>query len=219
MARVQPRDDEIMSYTPLIERFWAKVEVRESGCWEWGGKRHRQGYGEIVGTNHQACLAHRISWELNVGPIPDGMVVCHHCDNPPCVRPEHLFLGTQADNVRDMITKGRNTPVRGESQPRAKLSAFDVREIRAAWNAGESQSSIAKRFGLRSVWRIISGQTWAHVPLEAPTRRWEKSAKCKNGHIHSPANTRVLDSGARVCRACQRDSQRRCMARKREIKR
>lgn len=87
-------------------RFDAKVE-RGEGCWVWTGLRTQYGYGTI--TNGAGCklLAHRASWELHVGPIPDGLWVLHRCDNPPCVNPAHLFLGTHADNVRDMWAKGR----------------------------------------------------------------------------------------------------------------
>ncbi len=102
--------------TPIAERFWAKVNkegpiVRDglTPCWMWTGTLSRRGYGSLSrGRRDQGHVrATRLSWELHVGPIPDGLFVLHHCDNPPCVRPEHLFLGTQRDNITDMVSKGR----------------------------------------------------------------------------------------------------------------
>lgn len=95
----------------LADRFWAKVdkgaELAPGGCWLWIGSTERHGYGQIsVGAKHLA-RAHRISYELNIGAIPSGMVVCHRCDLPVCVNPAHLFIGTLSDNSRDMISKGR----------------------------------------------------------------------------------------------------------------
>jgi hypothetical protein len=91
---------------PLAPRFWAKVR-KGDGCWEWQGAT-RHGYGTVwVAEAGGMRLAHRIAWELTNGPIPDGLLACHHCDNRVCVRPDHLFLGTYADNAQDMSRKGR----------------------------------------------------------------------------------------------------------------
>lgn len=92
----------------LSERFWQKVAKQDDGCWVWQGARAGHGYGTLKrGERGLTKLAHRISWELHFGAIPDGMCVCHHCDEPPCVNPDHLFLGTVKDNVGDMLEKGR----------------------------------------------------------------------------------------------------------------
>lgn len=100
----------------IEERFWNHVEAipEGSGCWEWTGATVKDGYGRVelshLGKRIRAVMAHRLSWGIHMGPIPPGMSVLHHCDNPPCVNPAHLFLGTQADNIRDMILKGRYRP-------------------------------------------------------------------------------------------------------------
>lgn len=91
---------------PIEERFWAKVNKTET-CWLWTGAKQRLGYGHISIGNDRFTSAHRLAYELANGPIPDGLFACHRCDNPACVRPDHLFLGTQQDNLRDAWRKGR----------------------------------------------------------------------------------------------------------------
>ncbi len=96
----------------LVDRFWSKFDRPEHGCWEWRAALHEHGYG-IMGKGPRSAgliRAHRVSWLLFNGPIPDDLEVLHHCDNPKCVRPDHLFLGTQKDNIHDCISKGRNYP-------------------------------------------------------------------------------------------------------------
>lgn len=149
------------------ERFWTKVTKNES-CWIWTAYRRPSGYGEIQRgvRGFGAILAHRASFILNVGPIPDGLEVLHDCpggDNPACVNPDHLWLGTQADNCMDMIEKGRaklNFDFgKGESHPRHKLSQKDVDEIRLS---NEPQRIIAARFNIwqSHVGRIKRRENW-----------------------------------------------------------
>ena len=149
----------------LEERFWAKVRLDEDGCWEWTAHRDRKGYGAL-GRGGAVVKAHRLSWELHNGPIPIGMAVCHACDNPPCVRPDHLFLGTIGDNNRDMQLKGRASGgTRGEQQHLSVLTADDVREIRARAAAGEPHRSIGATYGVvkSTISKIVTGKNWRHV--------------------------------------------------------
>ena len=101
-------------------------EVTESGCWEWGGSRDGRGYGTVSVGSDGHPYAHRFSYETFIGKIPDGHVICHRCDNPPCINPAHLFVGTQADNVQDMVSKGRMYDrrgiKRGKYKPRSSIA-------------------------------------------------------------------------------------------------
>jgi hypothetical protein len=130
-------------------RFWRFVTLGDPAhCWEWTGSREG-GYGRFRQSNdRRAVVAHRASFELHFGPIPDGLLVCHRCDNPACVNPAHLFLGTQTDNMRDAAQKGRTGPQRHGAQHRRKLSDADVRTLRERAAAGEAFGSIASSFGI-----------------------------------------------------------------------
>ena len=143
-------------------------------CWVWTGRRLRRGYGMIAQGAGKYVLTHRLSYALAYGPIPDGLLVCHHCDNPSCVNPPHLFAGTHADNMADMAAKGRRRDgprirrdgyVRGESHPAAKLTEPQVREIRALVDAGSSRHELAARFGVsrQMVRKIANRQAWTHL--------------------------------------------------------
>jgi hypothetical protein len=151
---------------PLADRFWKKV-AKGDGCWNWIGRRNALGYGFLKALNgRRQVRAHRISWELHFGPIPDGLAVLHRCDNPPCVRPDHLFLGTQTDNMRDMWTKGRGrsdwTTHRGAGNGRAKLSEADVLAIRASTESGVA---LARQYGVTkcSISAVRLQRTWRHL--------------------------------------------------------
>lgn len=135
------------------------IPVPECGCWIWTNGTNRAGYGVIV-TGGVRWLAHRLSWKVYNGEIPDGMIVCHRCDNPSCVNPNHLFLGTTKDNMDDMNKKGRHA--KGESVKSAKLTESQIDSIRAMTC---SNIRIAKHFGVsRSCIDLIkNGKTWRHV--------------------------------------------------------
>lgn len=145
----------------LEQRFWAKVQKRDQ-CWLWTGAASRQGYGQLL-FKRKNEKAHRLSWQLHNGAIPEGVWVLHKCDVKKCVRPDHLFLGTRLDNVRDMIAKGRDA--RGERSATAKLTEGKVREI-ISIGSSLSRAEIGRRFGVHSTtvsW-ILRGHGWKHIP-------------------------------------------------------
>ncbi|HXI16419.1 MAG TPA: HNH endonuclease [Chloroflexota bacterium] len=157
---------------PVAERFWAKVNkggptIRpELGpCWLWTAGTTKAGYGVIGsgGRTGKMTMAHRLSWEMHNGPIPAGLHVCHKCDNPPCVNPDHLFTGTVKRNSEDMVAKGRSQ--RGTTHWRAQLSEDDVRAIRTRYGSGEGQRALASEYGIHwmTVFRVIHRKLWAHV--------------------------------------------------------
>lgn len=117
--------------------FWSKVAVtaNPAKCWNWMGAKTQKGYGYVRQTG-RAIRAHRMAWELTNGAIPDGLAVCHHCDNPLCCNPAHLFVGTHYDNMRDRSAKGRDNSPRGESHYNCKLTDALVVEIRERWAQG-----------------------------------------------------------------------------------
>ena len=148
----------------LKERFDEKWEpVPESGCWLWTHSLDNHGYGRI---NHNAIpkMAHRVSYELYRGEIPKGMEVCHSCDMPSCVNPNHLFVGTHADNMDDMATKKRSPPTAhiGEINGMAKLTDADIITIR---NSTETQVTLAEKHGVHqgTISRIKLRKSWSHV--------------------------------------------------------
>jgi hypothetical protein len=127
-----------------VDTFWPRVDKGE-GCWLWTGGVEGGGYGSIKKKGHH--LAHRFSWELHYGEIPDGLYVCHKCDNPPCVRPDHLFLGTHQDNMRDMAEKGRRRSGRGNT----KLTKQQVAAIRSRYSPGAvTYEQLGAEYGVSS---------------------------------------------------------------------
>jgi len=148
----------------LEERFWAKVDKRgPDDCWEWQAWRNNKGYGQMSkGTRDSGLIyAHHVSWELANGPIPTGLCVLHHCDNPACVNPRHLFLGTKADNTHDMMKKGRNA--RGQTNGQSKLTERDVHEIRQMLGWRIFERVIAKKYGVgrTAINAVKTGKNWS----------------------------------------------------------
>jgi len=149
----------------LEERFWEKVK-KSKGCWIWTGSCNMKGYGHIGegGIGGRTLAAHRVAYELTYGSIPTGRFVLHHCDNPSCVNPKHLFLGTQRDNVIDMTKKGhkRYKAHIGEDNGRAKLTWNKVRNIRKRYKAGENRMNLANEYGVHwsTINRIVKNKRW-----------------------------------------------------------
>ena len=175
------RGDDTLSLMTTEQRFWRKVR-KTAACWLWTASTRNKGYGAFAYTRDGKMIqdrAHRYSWEIHNGSIPHGLFVLHNCpsgDNPACVNPAHLYLGTKAVNNADTIAKGRYNHSRGkrgidpayprgESHPNAKLTAEEVISIRSARTGGESFGSIARRTGLAVgyVFRIVNRKVWAHV--------------------------------------------------------
>lgn len=147
------------------ERFWRFVDKQDAlSCWQWMGSGKHDGRGQLkIGGRH--WIASRYSWHIHRGEIPDGKNVLHKCDNPSCVNPDHLFLGTQADNAGDMLSKSRSA--RGESASKSKLTPEQVSEIKKTYRKGRhgfGSPSLAVKFGVscQSILQIIRGNSWKY---------------------------------------------------------
>jgi hypothetical protein len=176
----------IMKYSLKdVKRFWSKVAPDFMGCWEWQGGYDGHNYGKFWAQGHKNLRANRVAYEIVYGPIPNGLEVCHTCDNPRCVRPDHLFIATHAGNMSDASRKGRmpgsvSSPVRagenhwmrryperiprGSRRGHAKISEADVLQIRKL-SETTPQHEIAILFGIAqsTVSRLLKGFTWNHV--------------------------------------------------------
>jgi hypothetical protein len=169
------------NYTPEeVERFWSYVDTSggDDACWLWLRKTDKDGYGHFTPSAVDRLYglprwpAHRFAHFITSGVYPDRLLVCHSCDNPPCCNPAHLFIGTNQDNVDDMMSKGRKStgaawnPI-GETNPKAKLTDADVIAMRRRWNdGGVSKSQLGREYGVSSTmasW-VILGRFWKHLP-------------------------------------------------------
>lgn len=154
-----------LSDEQVREKLLANIRKNEvCGCWNWLGNCQNNGYGRLKFRNVRS-LAHRVSWQVFRGEIPKGMCILHSCDNPRCVNPDHLFLGTKDDNNQDMIEKGRDRKVCGEKSPKAKLTVGQVRELRRLYLEGVKIYQLAPIFGINrsSIGAIVRRKTWKHV--------------------------------------------------------
>ena len=150
--------------SPKTALFWRSAGKAEAGCWIWTGASNVQGYG-VFKSKRRQYRAHRFSYELHHGAIPIGMMVCHKCDTPACVNPDHLFLGTAQDNMSDMVTKGRS--LCGKLNHCTKLTDDAVRAIRARYAAGGvTLVALGREYGVASatIGKVVKRIQWRHVP-------------------------------------------------------
>ena len=185
---------------PSEHRFWIKVKKTLFGCWEWMAFKNKNGYGWFFVSVGVSVLASRFSWELKHGPIPNGLCVLHKCDNPACVRPSHLFLGTKKDNTQDAVRKGRfptgdkhyskkhpEWVRRGEDHREAKLTEEKVREAKRLRRENPklwTYKHLATKYGVTylPMYKAVNGQTW-RIPMKMPKLRLK---------IHATGTIKVL---------------------------
>jgi hypothetical protein len=171
-----------MGYTGWVRdpatRFWEKVDKRgPDECWPWLGARNQNGYGKFRSPTDQ--LAHRFSYTLSRGPIAEGLCVCHHCDNPACCNPDHLFLGTPADNAQDKVSKNRQARLSrpGSLHSRARFTDDDILNIRRRYLNGETQKALAQEFSTSqsTISKIVLGTRWTLLPVEKTDSRYRRA--------------------------------------------
>lgn len=152
------------SLNEYLKDFYDQIDQKAfNECWEWRGVTNGFKYGRFIfyGKNFGS---HRIAYMFQKGMLPNGLFVCHKCDNPICCNPDHLFIGTNSENIADCVSKGRQ--VRGEKAPRAVLSNSDVLEIRKEYKKGKtSYKNLGKKYGVRNaaIYKIINRRTWKHL--------------------------------------------------------
>lgn len=162
------REDKVISIVERLDKYTLKTE---RGCWWWFGNIWKDnGYGRLT-VNGKSVGAHRLSYESRVGSIPKGKLVCHKCDNPICVNPEHLIVGTHKDNTQDILKRGRwgrgfiRPNQRGEKRRNAKLNEQSVLKIRSLFDSGTTMANLARIFEVdrKTIWWIVNRKRWVHV--------------------------------------------------------
>lgn len=150
---------------PPTERFWSQVRIENGSCWEWIGAKDTHGYGHMS-INNRTHRVHRVSYKIFHSEIPNKLHVLHKCDNRNCVNPDHLFLGTNDDNVQDSVTKGRRRGAIGEKNCNSKFVVSDIREIRELHKANSyTPTELASLYSVATstIHRIVTRKTWSHI--------------------------------------------------------
>jgi hypothetical protein len=145
------------------QKLLSRSKSTVDGCWLWQGAKIPDGYGQLQGPQGKVVLVHRLSWQLFRGPIPEKAQVLHKCDVPSCLNPEHLFLGSQRDNILDMKAKGRLVTFSGERHGMAKLKWVHIRKIRSQYSLGKTRAQLAQEYAISwsQLNRIVKGTSWA----------------------------------------------------------
>lgn len=183
----------------MLERFEAHLmPVPFSGCWLWDGPIVLKGYG-CFSFKQKRRFAHRVSWELYKGSIPSGMLICHRCDIPSCVNPEHLFPGTYSDNINDMYAKGRGRPWNSMKTHCHKGHEFSVENTR--FNSKGGRLCIKCDNEYHKIWERAKRRANGIGP-------YLPKSFCKNGHEFNSSNTMIRSDGGRRCRICTEKIQR-----------
>lgn len=169
---ITPKRNKAIDYSSIsdveINRFWSRVSIGSpTDCWEWTGAKTGFGYGHMGISGRRQVYAHRLSYVIHNGPIPPGMHVCHSCDNPKCVNPGHLWVGTAQDNAIDRDAKGRHPSKVGSECGAAKLTESDVTNIRERAKSRKlgDINSMAREFGVTrgTIYTVIARLTWTHI--------------------------------------------------------
>lgn len=195
-----------LEYNRTARSRLSRVHInRKTSCWEWTGAKKAQGYGKI-NENGKQRNAHRVFWEMFYGPIEDGLVCCHVCDNRKCVNPSHLFLGTQADNLRDMTAKGRRASRPGMATVTAKLSDADVLEIRRLADSGaDNWSDVARKFGVSygTISKVVTRRSWGHISeddgfIKIDKDKWDRLVELYGYLKHAASEAGVMTKGDEI---------------------
>lgn len=196
-------------------RFDALWHRDEHGCWLWTGSKTKGGYGRFyLGGKRRVMATHMALLFYRGEVVPKGLYVCHTCDNPSCVNPDHLWMGTLQDNNRDKMAKGRNVSPSGEQHGTAILAESQVVAIREEYAAGGiSKRMLSQKYGVSesTIGQVTRGEIWrsARGPITTPDGgknqySYAPPTQCKRGHEFTPENTRIYE-GRRYCRACGRE--------------